>query len=78
MILYVLAVLSISGILQGGNIFAALSQGQSDEDEETDLDEEDKPAIKVQCCISHGVKLPQNKCSISVWCSLISSLDVEL
>ncbi|XP_039676795.1 ATP-binding cassette sub-family F member 1 [Perca fluviatilis] len=31
---------------KGGNIFAALSQGQSDEDEEDDLDEDDKPAEK--------------------------------
>ncbi|XP_049457517.1 ATP-binding cassette sub-family F member 1 [Epinephelus fuscoguttatus] len=31
---------------KGGNIFAALSQGQSDEEDDVDLDEEDKPAIK--------------------------------
>lgn len=31
---------------KGGNIFAALSQGQSDEDEESDLDEDEKPAKK--------------------------------
>lgn len=38
------------GVHQGGNIFAALSQGQSDDDEDEDLDEqEDKPAKKVQC-----------------------------
>lgn len=35
-------------VSQGGNIFAALSQGQSgSEDEDGDLDEEDKPLKKV-------------------------------
>lgn len=33
---------------QGGNVFAALSQGQSDEDEEEDLDDEDKPTKEVR------------------------------
>lgn len=37
--------LSISCVLQAGNIFAALSQGQSDDDE--DLEKEDKPLRKV-------------------------------
>lgn len=43
-----------SGVLQGGNIFAALSQGQSDEDEE------DTPAKKVQCFL--WLKSATNKC----------------
>uniref|UniRef100_A0AAQ5X321 ATP-binding cassette sub-family F member 1 n=1 Tax=Amphiprion ocellaris TaxID=80972 RepID=A0AAQ5X321_AMPOC len=34
---------------KGGNIFAALSQSQSDDGENEDLDEEDKPAKMVQC-----------------------------
>ena len=45
---------SIYDVFQGGNIYAALSQGQSDED--ADMDEEDIPAKKVQYCISNTVE----------------------
>lgn len=34
-------------VLQGANIFAALSQGMSDEEDDSDLDEEVEPVKKV-------------------------------
>lgn len=58
----------MSGLFQGGNIFAALSQGQNDEDEDSDLDEDDTPAEKVQFS-STWVK-GQELRILSVWVSL--------
>lgn len=47
LLLYVQSVNVCSDFFQGGNIFAALSQGQSDEEEDEESEEEEKPAKKV-------------------------------